>query len=215
MKKVLLFLFLIFNGLIFAQNVEISVGYIFNTFYDLEEENPHYRSDYSGGNGGAIKLSIEKFKLADSIVPIRLEISYTNYKGHAEIMRSSLGGGSTEYADINKSVLGLTIYPLLFRIKKSFRIDLGLEMDILLLDKSKGYYQSWSMNVPHKTGEISDLDNESTTYGVIFQTGYEFAIKNNWFIYPRYHLYIGLSKDYCDAKSLRNQFEVGLIKRMK
>jgi hypothetical protein len=215
MKKIFLFLSLIINGLIIAQNVECSVGYIYNTFYDLEEENPHYRSEYSGGNGAAVKLSIEKFKLADSIVPVRLEISYTNYKGHAEIMNSALGGGSTEYADINKSVLGLSIYPLLFRIKKSIRIDLGLEMDILLLDKSKGYYQSWSMSIPQQTGEISDFDNASTNFGVIFQTGYEFMVKNNWFLYPRYHLYIGITKDYSDAKSVRNQFEVGLSKRIK
>lgn len=212
-KKLLLILSLIYNGQLIAQDLEISAGYNNNTFYDLIKEIPHYTSDYSNGNGWAIKVSVEKFKLLDSIVPIRLEINYTNYKGHADIMSSGLGGGSTEHTDIDKSVLGLSFYPLLFRIRKNIRIDLGAEMDFLLSDKSQGFYESWSMGSLDTTGKISDFDNRTPIFGLSFQFGYEIKIKNNWFIYPRYHLYVGGSKDYRDAKSLRNQFEIGLLKR--
>jgi hypothetical protein len=149
----------------------------------------------------------------DSIVPVRFEIAYSHYTGHAEIMESSLGAGSTKHTDIDKSVLGISIYPLLFRIRKRFRIELGFEMDILLNDQSTGYYYSWQMGSQNKTGEISNFDNSTTTYGILFQTGYEFKLKNDWFIYPRYHLYAG-SNDYEYAKSFRNQFEIGFIRKL-
>ena len=213
MKKLILFVFLIYSGLTFAQNLEISAGYIRNTFYELKKENPHYKSDYSGGNGSTIKLSIERFKIVDSIVPVRFDIAYSHYTGHAEIMESGLGAGSTKHTDIDKSVLGISIYPLLFRIRKSFRIELGFEMDILLNDQSTGYYQSWQMGSQNKTGEISNFDNSTTTYGILFQTGYEFNFENDWLIYPRYHLYAG-GKDFEYAKSLRNQFEIGFIRKL-
>jgi hypothetical protein len=195
--------------------MEISAGYNRNTYYDLEEESPHYSSDYSGGNGYAVKLSVERFRLLDSILPIRLEINYTNYKGHAEIRTGGQSYGITEITDIDKSVLGFGIYPLMFRIKKNFRIDIGLEVDFLLNDNSTGYYKSWGIGNPGKSGEISDFENSSPIFAVLFQTGYEFALKNNWSVYPRYHLYVGITDDFGNTHSLRNQFEVGLIRKIK
>lgn len=214
MKKAFLFLLTLLSGITFAQSFELAAGFNINTFYEFIEENPHYASEYTNGNGYAIKGSIENLRLLDSILPIRLEINYTNYKGHSEIRTGGQSYGQTEYADIDKSVLGFGIYPLLLRIHKGFRVELGLEVDFLVSDNSSGYYQSWSMNNPAETGEIPEKNN-TLTFGAILQTGYAFTLKNNWFIYPRYHLYAGITDDFGNTHSLRNQFEVGLIRRIK
>jgi hypothetical protein len=213
MKKILLALSLFVNGFIFAQDLEISGGYVVNSFYDLEKETPHYNSRYQPGNGSVIKVSFENFKIVDSIVPVRLEINFTNYNSHAIIMNSSLGGGSSQHIDINKSVLGLCLYPLIFRIKDVVRIEIGCEMDILISDKSKGNFYSWSMTNTITTGRITDFDNKSKTFGLICQFGYEIRLKNNWYIFPRYHFYAGVDKEFMDTRSYRQQAEIGLIMR--
>ncbi|MCD4795073.1 MAG: hypothetical protein K8R54_17715 [Bacteroidales bacterium] len=218
MKKLFLYILLCINVLyVTAQDIEIFGGINKNYFFDFEKENPHFRSEYFSDYGYSLGLSISKLKF-DSI-PIRLSVIIDNYKGKLKITSGGLGYSQTTEAEVEKTTIGLLIYPLNLNILKNGQINLGALFTYKINFKSSGNFTSWSIGDPYIYEEkLIKIKNNDFIFGINGRASYDLKIMNNWYISPQYKFYIGLTNEFKDlqtnVKSLRHIFEISIKKKI-
>lgn len=157
MRTPLLSLFLISSIVVSAQEIELLGGLNYNIFYDLEEKRGgHFNSSYTPNLGYGINIGIEKMKIEDKIIPIRIVFGYGNYGGGLSASTGGNGGGSGISIDLNKSVFTLGVYPINKKIKDRLGISFGFEAAALLSEAFSGTANSWVLFEPSSSSGIKE-----------------------------------------------------------
>jgi hypothetical protein len=220
-----IFLLLIISNS-FGQTVEISCGANRNNYFDLQRENGHFITEYNPDFGFSFGLSISDFKI--DTLPMRISLLIDNYKGGFYTTNSGLGGGNTTEAKVNKTTLGIGIYPLNVSIRNNFHFSFGGEVGLKLFDQTSGYKSSWRMGTPitypytytYMTIENDSVKiNKNLVFGISGRISYDIRIKENWYINPQYKFYFGLTDEFenteAKIKSMRHSFLIGIIRKLK
>lgn len=215
-KPSLLFLFLslLSPSLLFSQDIGFNGGYVFNRFYDLQEDEGHFNSDYIIGGGFNMELNVLfiPFKTGRPH-PFKLSLNYQRFDGAYEIRNGGLGGSSTSQINTKVSSLELDWYFLCLQIFKGLQLNLGTAFDLYLTQERTGYVSSFDL------GELSEKTIDETKYnlfnwGFTAETYYDIQFSENWYVVPRYRFYINIP-DYSAAhSSYRHYINLGILRRI-
>jgi len=197
-----------------AQRIGISGGANLSHYYDYKEMDFHYITDYKNGFGYSLSLFADNLFQKDSIIPLKLRLKYSNYRGHAIINYSGLSGGDNKDINIKKSSLGIGVFPLNFSIENFF-ISIGFDVELLLFDNSTGKIETWSLLESKEIKDLNKIDNKYLTYGISCEIQYEIPINEAISIFPKYSTHLELCNDLYDTNVWRNYFEIGLLKKIK
>ncbi len=219
MKYQIFFILIIFSSFLVVpcysqisrgRNINLSVGANFNHIYvgNQDEEVGFKRLRTSPGY--SIELGMDSIRI--DWLRIDLALNFDQYNANFRASYSGLPGGSDSQVNINKSILGLTLYP--FRIiKNNFRCQFGFEYSHLLNEHISGYVSTYLMG----QGSTYNLLNEKynrystiTNFGIRMKVGYIVQLKNHIIISPYYSLYWTAWNEYDKAsvniKTMRNSF---------
>jgi hypothetical protein len=219
MNRFLIFIFLCFCFLnLNGQDIELAGGININKFYDFPKDDG-ISTHYKGDNSYTLAISCGD-TLFNSFYS-KFGLILDNYKGSIYTIGGALGGGSSTKADVNKTILSLNISPLNFRIDKDLRLNLGLSFNYLLKHKMIGYHTGQQLGY---TGQYISLENNSDpyvnnfTFGLTGCIAYELKFKETWSLVPQYLINVGLKNEFrnleANTKSLRQYFEIGILKRL-
>lgn len=220
MTRIFLYLLLcFFTSKSSGQNFEISGGVNRNKFGDFHREVGHFISDYTPDYGYSFGMSISNFKI--DTLPMRLSLRIDNYKGKFYTTSGGRGGAQKTEAEIEKTTIGLGFYPVNFAILKKIELGIGGELSFKINDKTTGYKSSWSMGAP---GTYMTIENDSVKinknffWGFSGRISYDLKINETWFVSPQYKYHLGWSDEFKNTeakiKSLRHNFEIGIIRRI-
>ncbi len=221
MKKIIVYLvfcFIISN--ISGQNIELSGGMNRNQYFDRQKDEGHFMAEYAPGNGYSIGLSFSDLKI-DSLA-IRISLIIENNKGKFYLQSGGQGGTIRTEAEVEKTTVGIGLYPLNFDIFKKIKFSFGGEFSIKINDNTRGYKSTWMSNgsSTYKTIENDSVQiNNNFIWGISGQVSYDFRINQDWTIAPHYKLYLGMSDEFKNTetkiRSIRQNYEIGIIKRIK
>ncbi len=205
--------------LVSGQQIGFSGGYCTNQFYNFIEEGGHTSALYQDGTGYRFNINIDNIGL-DSI-PIRISVHYENFTGGLTTSDGGMGGGSTTRAEIEKSSLGLSLFPINIRIFKELKLSVGGELSYLVGSEVTGSRKITSISAP---GSYTNLHDNQTaffkafTFGVIGRVAYNFKIYQNYYLVPEYNYYLGLTREFEDTEiytySYRHLYMIGIAKRI-
>ncbi|MEI8048659.1 MAG: hypothetical protein WCI92_14860 [Bacteroidota bacterium] len=220
MKKIIIYiLFCFFISGISGQNIELSGGMNRNNYFDWQKEEGHFIAEYTPGNGYCAELSLSDFKF-DSLT-IKISLLVDNYKGSFYTQDGGLAGAYKTVAEVEKTTLGIGLYPLNFYIFKKIKLSLGGELSYKISDRTNGYKSGWVMYVgsTYMTIENDSVHiNKDFVWGVSGKLSYDFRINQDWFIAPQYKFYLGMSDEFMNTeariRSMRHNFEISIIKRI-
>ena len=215
MKRLSLLFFLTISCvIIYAQSTEITIGYILNNFFDLEEDEAYNSSTYYDRGGFGLGVAIENVMI-DSI-KVRYTLSYSKYAGKIRNYNGGKGSGTTIMANVHKSIVSLGFFPVNLKILKRIDLNLGFEGSILLHEHFSG---SISKRQLIYDDEMEDLDND-IRFNARFHAGacgrlaYDISLSEHVFLSPQYSFYLGLTKEFEDysteTKSKRHFFGLGI-----
>ncbi len=218
-----LFLLCYLGGEGTCQQIGFFTGYCTNEFYDIAEENPHFKSSYKKGNGGSAGIKIERFRIVDKLrsdtFHLSVALRFTTYDGEMEIYGSGLGSGATVGLQSTKYLLGIELMPINKKIYKELMISIGVELSFLIAHKQHGYQKRWAMNTISIYEKIDDNNkaNQSGNFGIIFNVQYNLKIGNRIYLTPSYNFYLGLTNEFenlgATIRSNRHNFNLGIAKR--
>ncbi len=158
MKKISgLMLLLLFSLSLFAQRLELVGGINRNSFFDWKGNDPHSSAEYTSDYGYGVKLAIDK--LGGQFNFLRLSTGYESYNGTATLVNGGLGGSSTTYLDMHKSIFSLGVYPFSFEFNNKLNLSVGFEYGWLLNESYTGHTSGWVMGLPPNNFEY-DFDNK-------------------------------------------------------
>lgn len=223
MKYFILFISLFFRLTpLSAQNVEFSGLLNRNTYFDYTRDEGHFRSTYKTNNGFAFSFSAE-----DTIIKslfLRLTLTLENYNGSIDVHDGGLGSSSGTEADVKKTVLGINIYPLNFKIGKMAWINIGPSINYLLHIKMNGQHSFWrgtSTGIQSETIDLKTNGYDYTTrfnYGLNVRIAPEININKRWALLPQYLVHFGISREFRNVEaniiSVRQYLGLGIIKRL-
>lgn len=222
MKYFILFISLLFRLIpVSAQNVEFTGVINRNTYFDYIKDEGHFSSAYTTKNGFAFSFSAE-----DTIIKslfLRLTLSLENYNGSIDVHEGGLGSSRGTEADVNKTVLGVNIYPLNIKIGKIVWLNIGPSINYLLHIKMNGKHASWgaSTGIQSKTIDLKSNGYDYTTrlnYGLNFRIAPEININNRWALLPQYLVHFGISREFRNVEAnivgVRQYLGLGIMKRL-
>lgn len=192
-----------------------------NHFFDLQkEDSPHTATEYENGSGYRFNIILDNIYL-DTLL-FRFSLNFTKYDGSFKARDGGLGGSGTIKADVDKCVLGLTIFPINIKVFKELRINIGGEFSYLINSEITGSKSSWNMA---SGGNYSDLASDSVdiinefNFGILHRIGYNFKVYKQWYLVPEYNFYLGLTREFDDigpnVYAFRHYFMVGVVNRIK
>lgn len=209
--KYLISLLLIFPGL-FATSQKVSLsGYgVLNQFYNKPFTNDKLSAEYQEGIGQCYELSLTglgDFKLLPSF-----SLMVEHYKGNILYGYHDAYGGYTMDLDVNKTMLGIGVYPINFRVYKKIHFRAGTDFTFPLTDKTqiisdyKFEQFAWI-----DTTDGADLSPD-LIIGLSATVDYRFNLGKRWYFAPRYRFYYGLMPELEDirikVKSVRHQLGI-------
>lgn len=205
----------------YGQKIELYTGALYNNFYDWNNNDPHYSSDYSNKWGYSVGIAIDSLKFEWHT--LRIGIQYDNYSGNMFARSGGQGGSYSVDGQIQKGIISLSIYPInIRRLIKRMQISIGFTGSILIHESFSGDYNGWIMGQGESSGRIEDkYDSYSSniTFGIQSLINYRIPISYGLEIVPQYSFYFGLSKELKEKpremKSNRHYFLLGLRKKIK
>jgi len=213
----ILLLLLISNS--FGQTVEISGGANRNNYFDFQKQDGHLITEYNHGYGFSFGLSLSDFKI--DTLPMRISLLVDQYKGRFYTSNGGLGGSNETEAKVNRTTLGIGLFPVNLNIYNNFQISLGGEFSLKLFDQISGHKSTWRMGVPPTYIELehdSAKNNKNLFFGICGRMSYDILIKENWYISPQYKFYFGLTDEFehteAKIKSMRHNFLIGIIRKL-
>jgi hypothetical protein len=194
----LIFLCFIMNACpVFSQRFDFFSGINYNKLKLESKPDYSYENiDLHGEWGYQIGCGFEKdFQMETFILPIRASVTFQNYKASINYSFGGHGGGNYAMGKIDKSMLGLSIYPLGVRIKKVVNINAGIQYAHIVDDKTSGIYNSWNINTPN--GIDYNLKNYSTkdNWGLLLRLSFNVKLFPNLIISPQYEFNYGLKSE--------------------
>lgn len=220
-----LFLFVI-SG-VFGQVIEVAGGINRNSSFDLEEDS-HFFGIYRNNFGYSFSISLRNDEQQESqnmalSIPFlkKIAIFVDNYSGHFQAGYGFLGGGYSTSTAINKTIMGIGVYPTGIRIKKKFSIILGGELSFLLNERRTGYTSSWSLTtagIPSYGSIENKTLSNFVNFGISSIISYDIPLTKNWCISPQYKFQFGLLSDMffpydISIMSMRQSFSIGVFNR--
>ena len=217
----LLLLLITVTGNLQAQTIGLSCGLNRNRFFDTNrEDNPHFSTNYTPGNGYSFALSISDLH-PDTIMPFRFSLLFDHYKGHLFTTSGGLGGYSNTEAGVERSVISLAVYPVNFTFLKHIELSAGVAASLKVNDITSGYRdsrvgsQQYYMTLENDSVQI----NNPFTWGATARIAYVFNTGHQWSVVPEYNFFIGLSDDLknCNAniRSMRHSLQVAICRKIK
>ncbi|MFZ4401045.1 MAG: hypothetical protein ACOYO1_13490 [Bacteroidales bacterium] len=220
MKRIfayILFCFIISD--ISGQNIELSCGLNRNNYFDSRNKDERYTSENTPGFGYSFGISISEIKI-DTFC-FRISARIDNYKCSLNTAGGGIGSGYRTKANVDKTFVGLSIYPINFTIFKKLKFSLGGEFGYKIYDRTTGIRYSFGMG----GGRTLLIDNETVKinknfiFGLSVNISYVISINDNWSIAPQYKFCLPLINEFINTEediiSLRHNFEIGIIRRIK
>jgi hypothetical protein len=215
--NILLFLII---SISYGQTVEISGGANMNVFH-LPGEDISSLPVFDPEFGYSFGISISDFRI--HTLRMRISLLIDNYKGELIRYRDQIGGVTSHIsAEVNKTTVGIGLYPINISIRNRFHFSFGGETSIKLYDKTSG--STWSYRLtPSKMIWIKYYEpvriNKNLFFGISGRISYDIRIKENWYISPQYKFYFGLTDEFENFEekitSRRHCILVGIIRKMK
>jgi hypothetical protein len=213
----LICLFISYNQDINAQNVELSAGAVYHSFFDLQEQNPHFQSNYQSEFGHSISMGISRIKY--KYLTLALSVDYNSYGGTLSVTDGGLGGEFTTEGSITKSTLGVTLYPLCLSLPKKLEFRLGLIASFLLDEKFEGTRSVWIMNSPSWSLPFTNEDTDwssKTTWAAKGLLLYPIQLSEVWSLIAEYRFCLGLSGEFStfteETRSMKHELLFGIRK---
>ena len=202
-----------------GQNIELSGGLNRNHYFDWQKSEGHFMSDYTPGSGYCADLSLSDLKY--DIFTIKVSFLLDNYKGSFYTEDGGMGGASKTVAEVERTTIGIGIYPLNFSVVSRIYLSFGAEFSYKISDNTNGYKSGWVMYGPttYMTIENDSMKiNKDFVWGISAGAGYALKLSTDWSITPQYKLYLGMSDEFTNTeariRSLRHNFKIGIIKRI-
>jgi len=168
MKNIIVFIMLFSNVFAFAQQVEIVGGINYNMFYNRGGSSS-FSTEYKYTNeiGYGLKVAFENAKI--NKFKWRVAIGYEKYGGEINAFEDGFGSGNRVEAEIDKSILSLTFYPLNATFFNRLDINLGVEVSNLIGGNYQGIH---TINSSFSSMTIvTDLKKRHASYNSKFNFG--------------------------------------------
>lgn len=215
----LIIILFIINQPINAQNAELSTGINYHSFFDLQEQNPHFQSSYESQIGPTISLGISKIKY--EFLTLALDLDYSSYGGTLSVTDGGLGGSFSTKGLITKSRLGVTLFPLCLNLPKKIEFRLGINASFLMDEEFTGIRSGWLMGSPEWSLPFSSEDTEwssKTTWEARGMLQYPILINDDWSMIAEYRFCLGLSSEFStftkETRSMKHELLFGLSKKL-
>ena len=201
-------------ALLGQKTIEVFGGGSYNYLFDGGGETVHYMSEYKNGNGFVLGGAIEEIKT--DWIKWRFTLHFEKYNGEFNISDGSLGGGYTNEATFEKSIIALGLYPLKIKVTKNLRINFGIIISRMINENIKGTHYSWVMNKGLWSYPIDNSKRYSNRGMIGFQTrlAYQIKLSEKFALLPQYHFYYGISSEFklTPTRAMRHYFSIGLSK---
>lgn len=221
MKVRLLILFIALGTMadLIGQDLMVFGGMNNNRFCDYRKDNSHFSTFYSSLSGSNFGIGLDNVKVAKQSFLFTLRTS--SYNGYVYTTDRKPSEVITTGIEVNKSILGLGIYPLNFKMMDNqLNFSFGLETNVLLQTSLKGY-RTTSFDAD-KASSTSIIDNSSKGMvnsfgmGLAARIAYRLKIAKNLHIMPQYTFYGGLTNELknieANTKAYRHTIEIGLVR---
>ena len=221
MKKLILGILLSFciSSLI-GQSLEFFGGTSINTFYDFQKNDGHFNSNYEPGWGYTLGIAFD-YKGLPELYPLRFVLRFDHYSGKLYTRNGGLGGSSSTNANIEKSCIDFGIYPVIIKINKNLKINIGGEFSFLISEKKSGN-RFWHVGPDYGENNLEDEPENLSSdfnFGIVVLITYRTKISEGWYIVPQYQFYWGLTNEFthiqADTKSIRNYLLIGISKDLR
>ncbi len=219
-KLFILATFSFFVTTVNSQSIELGGGLNRNKFYSWKHNEGHFNAEYKSGNGFSFFLSLEDTVLKDIFVKFVLVLD--DYNGTLSTTNGGLGGSSTTYADVNKTIIGLGFYPFNYKFLKSGFLNFGVSYSLLLNQQMDGYNSWWYLGT--SSSGIDTLDNNSdkyknnSTFSAVARIAYKIAVTKSWYLVPQYLITFGFGNEFknleADTRSFRQTFALGISRSL-
>ncbi|MBT8194857.1 MAG: outer membrane beta-barrel protein [Bacteroidia bacterium] len=182
-----------------AQNIEVFGGVVMNQYYDNEDQNPRYSSDYSSRAGFNTEIAIDSLNW-DSL-HVRFSVGFERYSSDLEIANN----GTYEKVIFNKSVLTFAVYPANFKFFDMIDFNAGLKYSLHLSDSYTGI-------------EKSEIKSTKMNLGISARLAFDFNISNELVFSPQLGYFFGFGSELDglvkEARTNRYYINIGLQKKL-
>jgi hypothetical protein len=209
-----------------SQELGFYGGVNHNRYHDLDK---YIISEYKSGNGFIAGLTLDRIRAIDNIRKdtflVKFDLHYISYEGDVYLLSGGQSGSNTLSMHSRKNVLGLSFYPVNFRIYKGLTFSAGTVFLFLIKQELNGYRSnwSWSSNPPYINGSYDTLRRNEPVYNKLFNFGislnllYKINISERFLLIPSYGFYQGLTNEFKSAKtyvfSQRHTFQLGAARK--
>lgn len=190
-----------------------------NHFFDVEQNEGHYNSGYTPDYGYHLGVAIENIRV--DWLNFRFTLSYDSYGGQLKVTDGGLAWAITTEAQTDKSVIALGVFPVNFKIKKRFDLNLGIEFSGLIHENYSGTISVWQIDEPNWSFDLEEQTGHFSSkiyIGLRGRVAYDFNISENWAFSPQYSFYFGLTKEFDEfpetTKSMKHYFCIGLQRKL-
>lgn len=197
MKAVLIVLILLQGAILFGQKMSYYAGINSTVFHDYNRNEGHYYSNYQSSRGYTFGIQLDSLNSWWWNIPVSFQ--FERYSAALVAQDGGLGGTYGVNARINKSLLSLNILPLNFSFKSRFHLNLGIQLSLLLKEKTQGIYSYWVYMQGSRTGNLADQYahySRSGYVGATAQISYDLWRTKAFVLGPRYGYYFGFSNEF-------------------
>ncbi len=231
MKNTLFLLFLALSINTSAQSLEFNTGVQLNSFYHFDYA--YMSTSFTTKAGYDLNVGIDDVYL--NRVRLRFTLGLNTYSGGLRASQISDVPYDKYLIDgqINKTVLRLGLYPVNFRIKKRWNINIGTQFSALLHEKVEAVYDerivSFTPN-PNEYPEVEliessgNLNERHDSYNAKYYVGanirvaYDIPISESYYLVPQYSFYTTISSEFIEfpyyVKSMQHMLGIGIKKKM-
>jgi len=203
-----LFLWMLFPPCLVGQSVGISGGPVSNQLFDLAKEAPQQNIEYQSGSGYFIQLALTDLSFGNSIwsndSQFDLALDFMQYSGQFRNSITSSGGGSSNYVELQKSVIHLSFFPVkgsFFGEKLKWGAGFGLGA---VLNQEVSGFRVTSTPLGSESVDLSETGENYNAYvrfSLLAKVAYVFPITEWIHIGPMYQFNMGLSNEVNDLGS--------------
>jgi len=204
-----------------GQDLLVFGGLNNNRFCDYKRDNSQFSTFYSSLKGTNFGIGLDNVKIANHSFLLTLRAS--DYNGYVYTTARQTDAVTTTGIELNKSIIGLGIYPFNFKILDNhLDFSFGVESNVLLKTNLKGYRNTISTIDQPTINTIIDNSAKSMVnqfgMGLSGRLAYRLKIKNDLYLVPQYTFYCGLTNELknieANTKSYRHLIEIGLMKNI-
>ena len=197
-----LFLWMLFPSYLIGQSLGVSGGLVSSHLYDLVKEAPQRNIEYQSGSGYFIQLALLDQPFGKSIwstdFRFDLAIDLLHYLGQFRNGITSPGGGSSTVAELEKSVVQLSFFPITGRyFGEKLKLGMGLGLGAIIDQEISGYRIA-STPIGSQSIDLSETEENYNAYirfSLLAKVSYSIPVFKNTILRPQYQFNLGLSSE--------------------